>query len=204
MKKLPCSDKRLAAIALVACALCSCESGEHATVLRHGESLSPAGAEAGAAQTVAARVVEADEPLPAEHHLFRCLPSYPRTHRTWKDDALMKAKGERRVHIHLATQRGELLVDGKVAMDFPVSTGRQDSTPAGTYRILEKDQHHRSNIYHVAMPYFMRLTYDGIGLHVGDVYRTPVSHGCVRMTREACIPLYRLLPVGTEVVISQG
>lgn len=197
MKKLLYSDKRLTAVALVVCALCSCESGEHATVLHHGETLPPA-----ASPNAVVRTVEDEEPMPAEHQHFRCLPSYPRTHRTWKDEALMKAKGERRVHIHLGIQRGELLVNGKVAMDFPVSTGKQDSTPAGTYRILEKDQHHRSNIYHVSMPYFMRLTYDGIGLHVGEVYRTPVSHGCVRMTREACIPLYRLLPVGTEVVIS--
>lgn len=195
MKKLPSFGKHAAWLAAVACALCSCGSGEHALILHHGEtvptSLAPA----------TARVAE-PEVLPAEHTHFRCLPSYPRTHRTWKDDRLMKAKGDRRVHIHLATQRGELLVNGQVAMDFPVSTGKQDSTPVGTYHILEKDQHHRSNIYHVSMPYFMRLTYDGIGLHVGDVYRTPVSHGCVRMTREACIPLYHLLPVGTEVVIT--
>ena len=120
------------------------------------------------------------------------------------NEALIKSKGERRVHIHLATQRGELLVNGQVAMDFPVSTGKQHSTPEGTYHILEKDLHHRSNLYHVAMPYFMRLTYDGIGLHIGDVYPFPVSHGCIRMTREACIPLYKTLPVGTEVIITNS
>lgn len=198
MKTLPYSGKRFAAFVLVVSTLCSCGSGEHALVLHHGETLPSA-----AAPNAAARLA-AEEPMPAEHHHFRCLPSYPRTHRTWKDEALMKAKGERRVHIHLGIQRGELLVDGKVAMDFPVSTGKQDSTPAGAYHVLEKDRDHRSNIYHVAMPYFMRLTYDGIGLHVGDVYRTPVSHGCVRLTREACVPLYRLLPVGAEVLITQN
>lgn len=108
------------------------------------------------------------------------------------------------MRIHLARQRGELLMDGRVAMDFPVCTGRRNSTPEGHYHILEKDRAHRSNLYHVAMPYFMRLTYDGIGLHVGDVYSAPVSHGCIRLTREACVPLYRLLPVGTPVIISRG
>lgn len=198
MKKLPYPDKRFAPLALVVCALCSCGSGEHATILRHGETLPPP-----AAGTVV-RPVADEAPLPAEYGRFRCLPSYPRTHRTWKNERLMHAKGERRVRIHLATQRGELLVNGQVAMDFPVSTGKQNSTPEGSYHILEKDPHHRSNIYHVAMPYFMRLTYDGIGLHVGDVYRTPVSHGCIRMTREACVPLYQLLPVGTPVEVTQG
>lgn len=195
MKKLPYPDKRYALLALVVCALCSCGSGEHATILRRGESLPTP-------QTLIARPLAVEEAMPAEHGRFRCSASYPRTHRTWKDEKLMKSKGERRVHIHLSTQRGELLVNGQVAMDFPVSTGKQNSTPEGTYHILEKDPHHRSNLYHVAMPYFMRLTYDGIGLHVGDVYRTPVSHGCIRMTREACVPLYHLLPVGTEVVIT--
>lgn len=201
MKKLPHPDKRFALLAFVGCALCACESTPHATILRHGESLP---APSVTAAVPASFIAEERAPLPAEHLRFRCMATYPRTHRTWKNESLMKAKGSRCVHIHLATQRGELLVNGQVAMDFPVSTGKQNSTPEGTYHILEKDPHHRSNLYHVAMPYFMRLTYDGIGLHVGDVYRTPVSHGCIRMTREACIPLFRLLPVGTEVVISQG
>lgn len=184
MKKLPYSGKPLALLALAASALCSCESGEHAVVLRRGESLPAA---PGAQPSSVAPVVR--------EALYR---------RTWKNDALMRSKGECRVLIHLATQRGELLVNGQVAMDFPVSTGKQDSTPEGTYHILEKDRHHRSNLYHVAMPYFMRLTYDGIGLHIGDVYPVPVSHGCIRMTREACVPLYNRLPVGTEVVISRS
>lgn len=195
MKKLPYFGKRRAALVLAVCALCSCGSGEHAVILRQGESLPQNSNKAPATEQM---------PLPSRHGQFRASVYYPRTGRTWKDEQLMRAKGERRVHIHLASQRGELLVNGQVAMDFPVSTGRENSTPEGTYHILEKDPHHRSNLYHVAMPYFMRLTYDGIGLHVGDVYRMPVSHGCIRMTREACIPLYHLLPVGTEVIISRG
>lgn len=197
MKKLPYPDKRTSLLALVVCALCSCGSGEHATILRRGEMLPPHAAPE-------LRPAAVEEPMPAAHRHFCAMASYPRTHRTWKDEQLMKAKGERQVHIHLSTQRGELLVNGQVAMDFPVSTGKRDSTPEGTYHILEKDPHHRSNLYHVAMPYFMRLTYDGIGLHVGEVYRAPVSHGCIRMTREACVPLYRLLPVGTPVVVSRS
>lgn len=184
MKKLPYSGKPLVLLALAVCTLCSCGSGEHATILRRGESLP---ASAAVSPQAFAPVVRASTPR-----------------RTWKNEALLRSKGECRVRIHLATQRGELLVNGQVAMDFPVSTGKRDSTPEGTYHILEKDRNHRSNLYHVAMPYFMRLTYDGIGLHIGDVYPVPVSHGCIRMTREACVPLYNRLPVGTEVVISRG
>lgn len=184
MKKLPYPDKHFLVLALTACALCSCESGEHAIILSRRESL-PAPARA---------LPPAVVPVVRESMHSR----------TWKNDALMRSKGERRVIIHLATQRGELLVNGQVAMDFPVSTGKHDSTPEGTYHILEKDRNHRSNLYHVAMPYFMRLTYDGIGLHIGDVYPVPVSHGCIRLTREACVPLYQLLPVGTPVEVSRS
>lgn len=187
MKKLPYPDKRHALLALGLCVLCACSSTEHACILRHGESAPPA---------------ESVAPQPVAVAETRVAASTSR--RTWKDERLLKEAGTRAVRIRLRSQRGELLVNGRIAMEFPVCTGRQDSTPEGTYRILEKDRNHRSNLYHVAMPYFMRLTYDGIGLHVGDVYASPVSHGCIRLTREACVPLYQLLPVGTEVIISRS
>ena len=30
------------------------------------------------------------------------------------------------------------------------------------------------------MPYLMRLTDSGIGMHVGPVFQTPQSHGCIQ------------------------
>lgn len=125
------------------------------------------------------------------------LPSAP----SYRNEALLHSDGERLVRISLARQRGELLVGGQQAMSFPVCTGKDDSTPVGSYRILEKDIDHRSNLYHVAMPYFMRLTYDGIGLHVGEVFSSPVSHGCIRLHRADCVPLYHAAPIGTPVEI---
>lgn len=138
---------------------------------------------------------------PAARAAADCVALNPYLH-VWRDDALMARGGKARVVISLARQRGTLYLDEQPAMDFPVCTGRDDSTPHGTFTVLEKDVHHRSNIYDVSMPYFMRLTWGGVGLHVGDVYNCPVSHGCIRMTREACIPLYRRLPVGGMVEIT--
>ncbi len=143
--------------------------------------------------------------LPAEHAAFTCLPNYPRTFRVWKDEARMQAEGPRHVEIDLARQRGILVVNDEVVMDFPVCTGtKRKPTPTGRFRITQKNVHHHSNIYDVPMPYFMRLTNGGIGMHVGDVFRTPASHGCIRLTREACVPLFRHAPSGTRVLIRRS
>lgn len=140
---------------------------------------------------------------PADYASFRNSRDYRLTFRTWKDEGLMRSGGKKRIVIDLANQRGQCLVNEQVAMDFPVCTGVSSHlTPTGIFRISEKDIHHQSNLYHCPMPYFMRLTNEGIGLHIGDVYRMPASHGCIRMTREACIALFYALPSGTEVVIN--
>ncbi len=143
--------------------------------------------------------------VPADYGEFICMPSYPRTFGVWMDRAQLDAAGPRRVEIDLARQRGLFLVDDKVAMDFPVCTGtKRKPTPTGSFRISQKDIDHVSNIYDVPMPYFMRLTDYGIGLHVGDVFRTPASHGCIRLPREACEPLYHRAPSGTRVLIRRS
>ncbi len=143
--------------------------------------------------------------LPTDHGAFTCLPSYPRTFSVWKDEAKMQASGPRHVEIDLARQRGIFVVNDEVVMDFPVCTGKKRKpTPTGKFRITQKNVHHHSNIYDVPMPYFMRLTNGGIGMHVGDVFRAPASHGCIRLTREACVPLFRNAPSGTRVVIRRS
>lgn len=118
------------------------------------------------------------------------------------DGELLHSGKEKSLRIYLGMQRGVCLADGQVAMDFPVCTGtRKHPTPTGRYRIIEKDANHWSNLYDCPMPFFMRLTYSGIGLHIGQVYRQPASHGCIRLTREACEPLFRVLSCGTRVEI---
>ena len=53
------------------------------------------------------------------------------------------------------------------------------------------------------MPYWMRLTGSGIGMHVGPIPNpgSPASHGCVRMPREMARSLFEKAPVGTRVTI---
>lgn len=131
---------------------------------------------------------------------------YTEVHDEWMNQPLMKKASfsNTRVVIRRGIQRGQLMVGNDVAMDFPVCLGTTSHrTPVGEFRITEKKVHHVSNLYGASMPYFMRLTDGGIGLHVGPVFRTPQSHGCIRMTRSSCEPLFRIVKIGTPVTIVQ-
>ena len=104
-------------------------------------------------------------------------------------------------------------------------------TPPGRYRIVEKVQRKKqSNLYGTiydsegniykndaditedevpeggefqgaAMPYWMRLTWKGLGMHQGKVPRYPASHGCVRIPSKVASEIYASLSVGTPVSI---
>ncbi len=136
-----------------------------------------------------------------------------------------------RVVISLSGQRLQLLAGDQVYIDTPVSTGKRvGATPTGSFKIIEKDIDHRSNIYgsfcdsrgrvvregvslkvdsapsgthYVGAPmrYFCRLTNGGIGMHVGVLPGYPASHGCVRLPAEIAPLIYQKVKLGTSVVI---
>ncbi|MDB6153299.1 MAG: hypothetical protein JWL90_1752 [Chthoniobacteraceae bacterium] len=136
-----------------------------------------------------------------------------------------------RVVISISAQRLQLLAGDQVYIDSPVSTGkRAGMTPTGSFKILEKDLDHRSNIYgsfcdsrnrvvregvslkvdsapsgthYVGAPmrFFCRLTDGGIGMHIGVLPGYPASHGCVRLPAEIAPLIYQKVKVGTSVVI---
>ena len=167
-----------------------------------------------------------------QHAAFRAQPGWRK--KIYRDDKLVAkaAEGNTAVEIALREQRGLLLVEEAIAMDFPVATGRSSHpTPKGSYKILEKKKDHSSNLYgrivggdgstvvgdadtraHAVpaggrfvgapMPYWMRMTTTGVGMHVGHVpgHRT-ASHGCIRLKRETATELFALLPVGTPVKV---
>jgi len=147
-------------------------------------------------------------------------------------DLLTKATAENSaVEISLQEQRGLLLVDGGVAMDFPVATGKASHpTPKGDYKIIEKKEDHKSNLYGrivsgegqtvvsdadtrahsvpeggrfvgAPMPYWMRLTTTGVGMHVGYVPGRPASHGCIRLKKDVAVELFSILDLGSPVTI---
>lgn len=84
-----------------------------------------------------------------------------------------------------------------------VSSGRPGhDTPTGSFTVSEKDVDHHSNLYDNApMPYFMRLTDGGVGLHAGILPGYPASHGCVRLPMSMARELYQHVESGTSVDI---
>lgn len=163
------------------------------------------------------------------HHIAR--PDYPETYDAWQDEALIKkANGKNsKIIVEISTQRGKMLVNGEMALNFPISTGvKAFPTKPGNYKIISRNSDHVSNLYGTiydaegkavkydadstadavpeggkfvgsAMPYFMRLTGAGLGLHVGKVRRRPCSHGCIRTPREVCRTIFEKVSVGTPV-----
>lgn len=136
-----------------------------------------------------------------------------------------------KVIVDLSSQRALLMNGNVVAMDYPISTGKsKHKTPTGSYRITEKIVDKRSTLYGkildkngsvvksgadsrkdkapaggkflgAAMPNWMRLTNDGIGMHQGRVPRYPASHGCIRKPSSVVKIVYSKVKVGTSVTI---
>jgi hypothetical protein len=107
-----------------------------------------------------------------------------------------------RIEITLASQHVSLIKDGVPIFNTVCSTGRPGfSTKAGEYVITDKARVHRSTIYKVDMPYFMRLSCLDFGMHEGVVPNYPASHGCIRLPGDAARKLYSEIPVGTLVMV---
>lgn len=172
---------------------------------------------------------------PSTYAHFVARRDYRNTYDVYKDDAMMKqAAGKpRKIVVCLNDQRGQYLVDGLIAMDFPLSSGvKAYPTKTGDYTIIAKKEDHASNLYGKmydadgkcinynaeatdpipeggrfegsSMPYWQRLTNAGLGLHVGKVARRPLSHGCVRLPRSVAQTLYAQTGIGTPVTIRQA
>lgn len=52
-----------------------------------------------------------------------------------------------------------------------------------------------------AMPYWMRISWDGVGMHKGKVPRYPASHGCIRTYYKVVSTVYDKVKLGTPVQI---
>lgn len=168
----------------------------------------------------------------AAHSAWRSGPGWKS--KTYRNEAVLAhATPENcRVEITLSEQRGLLLADGQIAMDFPVATGKiSHPTPPGEYTVLGKQKDYSSNLYGkivdatgavlvsdadttrdvppegatfegAKMPCWMRLTNSGVGMHVGYVPGRPASHGCIRLKRETAVFLFGLLKIGAPVVVA--
>ena len=172
---------------------------------------------------------------PGTYEHFKAESSYPKTFSVWKNEELLSRTNASNSHIliDLSKQRGMLMNDGEVAMDYPICSGVPSRpTPKGTFFILEKIVDKSSNKYGriydaegnlvngdadstqdpvpeggkfvgAPMRYWMRLTNDGVGHHIGPLPRSrrPASHACVRGPSKTMPLVYSKVKVGTRVEI---
>jgi len=131
------------------------------------------------------------------------------------------------VVVSLPKQRAFLMIGDQIVIDSPISSGKRGhSSPTGHFSVLEKDPNHRSNIYGdfvdrsgrtvragvsakidaapsgthyvgASMKWFMRLTAEGVGMHIGILPGYPASHGCIRMPSDGAKLFYDHVKVGT-------
>ena len=84
-----------------------------------------------------------------------------------------------------------------------LGTGRSGyATPPGAFVITNKNRDWRSTIYHVRMPFFLRLSCGDFGLHQGNVPGYPASHGCIRVPAGKAEELFSLAEIGDAVEIT--
>ena len=133
--------------------------------------------------------------------------------------------------ISISKQRGFLMNGDEVVIDYPICSGiASRPTPLGTFDIKEKIVDKKSNLYgriydasgecvngnadiaHDAIPeggrfegagmrYWMRLTGDGVGHHIGPVKRYPASHACIRGPSAVMPIVYSKVRVGSTVKV---
>jgi lipoprotein-anchoring transpeptidase ErfK/SrfK len=133
------------------------------------------------------------------------------------------------VVVSLPKQRAFLMIGDQIVIDSPISSGKRGhSSPTGHFSVLEKDPNHHSNIYGdfidrsgrvvragisakidaapsgthyvgASMKWFMRLTAEGVGMHIGILPGYPASHGCIRLPPDGAKLFYYQVKVGTLV-----
>lgn len=107
--------------------------------------------------------------------------------------------------VSIKSQRVTLYANGKQAVTSPISSGTASNpTPHGVFSIIQRNRHHRSNIYSGApMPYMQRLTWSGIALHQGALPGYPASHGCIRLPESFANLLWNTTRMNTRVIVAR-
>ena len=116
--------------------------------------------------------------------------------------------------VDFSKQEVRFYQNGTLKFSCSVVTGNQargDSTPTGTYFIMNKLRNVvlKGDDYESPVSYWMGITPTGIGFHDaswrssfgGSIWKTNGSHGCVNMPTNRIPELYKLVQVGMPVVM---
>jgi hypothetical protein len=150
----------------------------------------------------------------------------------WRGD---HASGPAMINIALNEQKAYIYRGGEPAGWTYLASGTPGhDTPTGTFRVMEKMPQKSSGTYGsivnasgqvidsdaeagresippggrfvgAPMPYWMRLTGGGIGMHAGHIPQPgrPASHGCIRLPAPMAAKLYDMVEPGAKVIITR-
>ena len=138
--------------------------------------------------------------------------------------------GRPSIVVSLRAQEAYLYRGRHLVASSRISSGKEGHrTPIGHFRVIRKDEGHRSSVYGAfcdssnrivkpdvdsrrdrppphthfvgaSMPYFLEFS-PGYGLHQGYLPGEPASHGCIRMPYWKARQFYDAVHLGTVVVI---
>ena len=138
--------------------------------------------------------------------------------------------GRPSIVVSLRGQEAYLYRGGYKIASSRISSGREGyGTPTGHFRVIRKDEDHRSSLYGdyvddsgrvvkanvdsrrdrrppyshfvgTPMPYFLEFS-PGYGLHQGYLPGVPASHGCIRMPYWKARQFYNTVHIGTPVAV---
>ncbi len=152
---------------------------------------------------------------------------------SWDESLASSTSGPVRIKIGIEQQRARIFKGDKEIGWTTVASGiPRFPTPTGSFSILEKVVDKHSNLYGkiydgsgscinsdakmgrdripsggkfegAQMKYWMRLTHDGVGMHIGPQPRPGyrASHGCIRLPAYMAQQIYQVAPLGTPVTI---
>jgi lipoprotein-anchoring transpeptidase ErfK/SrfK len=143
--------------------------------------------------------------MPAQPNTYRPRPK--RVDKVKKEPTVKPPPGPLLIAISLNSQRLTLYANGTAIAHSPVSTGTPSHpTPTGVFSVIQKNRHHRSNLYSNApMPFMQRITWSGVALHQGVLPGYPASHGCIRLPASFAAYLWGATRIGTgaRVIITR-
>jgi len=138
--------------------------------------------------------------------------------------------GRPSIVVSLRKQEAYMYRAGHITASSRISSGREGyRTPIGRFRVIRKDEDHRSSVYGdyvdnlgrivkanvdsrrdakpphshfvgAPMPYYIEFS-PGYGLHQGYLPGEPASHGCIRMPYWKARQFYNAVHIGTVVVV---
>ena len=141
-----------------------------------------------------------------------------------------RQSGRSSVMIKLREQKAYLFRGKSEVAESRISSGREGyRTPTGSFRVIRKDEDHRSSLYGdyvdgnggvvkanvdvrkhrkprgsrflgASMPFFVEFS-PSYGLHAGYLPGAPASHGCIRMPYWKARQFYRAMRLGTRVTV---